>query len=371
MVSPNPAPRERSVAKRKIKADGSKATTKRVLARESTLVGDLSLRILQAEASERIFARAAKLGFSHVLAGLGDGTAAFDRPALITATKLATAQSVGLLLDIELHRVGAEWPLVQSEPAWFQRVVAGGWPVDPRRDLHAREVLPRFDHANAADGLAAAFVAQLCAAIDRGVAGFAINWPQRIPAAVLKRIIEETRRSQPSALFIAWAPGLNRSERNALVDAGFDACFCSLPWWDYRAPWFIDELADLRRCGKIVAPVASPNDQDRERVTRLFQRATATAALCADGWLLQSEPASWADTIVAQTNAAFTRTSTIAPRPISAPWSRVTAWLSVTDSGKRVTLINSNADHHASVSLGAMQANVAQHHAFAKILTNS
>ncbi|HEX4481122.1 MAG TPA: alpha-1,4-glucan--maltose-1-phosphate maltosyltransferase [Rudaea sp.] len=332
--------------------------TKRTPARQKKSVSDFAPRIFQAVVSENSVARAATLGFDHVLTQLGDRTSAFDMPALRAAAKLASAQSIGLLLDIELHRVGAEWPLVQAEPAWFQRVVAGGWPVDPRRGLHAREFLPRFDHANAVDGLADAFVAQLASAIDYGAAGFAINWPQRIPASVLKRVISGTRCAKPSAQFIAWAPGLSRTDRSALADAGFDASFCSLPWWDYRAPWFIDELADLRRCGEIIAPVSITNDRDRERAKRLLQRAAATAALTANGWMLQGDPDPSLDAIVAQTNAAFSRAPRTASIPVSAPWSRVTAWLDPNGDSRRVTLINSDADHHASVSLGAIQSNV-------------
>ena len=360
MVTPTPAPRERSMARGKSNAGrvSPPAEIRRSPAPQKKPLADSALRILQIGASETIFARAASLGFNRVLCRLGDGTPAFDNATLRTLGKAAGAQSIGLLLDIELHRVGAEWPLVQSNPAWFQRVVAGGWPVDPRRDLHAREFLPRFDNAKASDGLIAALVEQLTAAIDHGAAGFAVNWPQRVPAAALKQIIARAHRAKPDAEFIAWTPGLSRAERAALADAGFDACFCSLPWWDYRAPWFIDELADLRRAGKIIAPVALPREQDRERTQRLLHRATSMASLCADGWMLQGDVDAAAESLVTKTNASFSSASRTARELVSTPWSRVSAWLGAAGPGRRITLVNSEVDHHATVSLGAIQNNV-------------
>ncbi len=305
-----------------------------------------------------MFSRALALGFDRVLARIGDGTAAFDTSALRASVKLAASHGVGLLLDIELHRIGADWPLTQTVPSWFRRVVAGGWPVDPRRDLHARELLPRFDHAIAAEGLIAAFAEQLVGAVELGVAGFAINWPQRIPAPVLQRIVAETKRTKPATYFIAWAPGLTQAQRAALADVGFDAYFCSLPWWDFRAPWFIDELADLHRCGKIIAPLAVPQDQDRERASRILQRAAATATLCADGWMLQGDADALSEPLVKRTNASFSGAPRVAPKPVSAPWSRVTAWSRAIDTGMQLTLINSDTDHHASVSMGALHSSI-------------
>ena len=177
MVSPSPAPRERSVAKGKPAAGRAAPppASKRTPARPKKPLDDAALRILHGAASEQTVARAAALGFNRLLCRLADGTPSLETSALRTLGKLAGTPGVGVLLDIELHRVGADWPLVQSQPTWFQRVVAGGWPVDPRRDLHARELLPRFANAKAADGLAAGLAEQLAKAIDHGAAGFAIN----------------------------------------------------------------------------------------------------------------------------------------------------------------------------------------------------
>src|SRR5262249_44418109 len=44
--------------------------------------------------------------------------------------------------------------------------------------------------------------------------------------------------------------------------------------------------------------------------------------------------------------------------PVSAPWSRVSAWLDASGARRRIVFVNSDVDHHASVLLGAIQNNI-------------
>src|ERR1700710_2263357 len=91
MVSPSPAPRERSVVKGKSNAGRASlpADIKRAPARQKKTVADSALRILQGAASDSTITRAATLGFNGVLCRLGDGTAAFDAIALRALGKQA------------------------------------------------------------------------------------------------------------------------------------------------------------------------------------------------------------------------------------------------------------------------------------------
>ncbi len=64
------------------------------------------------------------------------------------------------------------------------------------------------------------------------------------------------------------------------------------------------------------------------------------------------------EALVTTTNATFSRAPRSAPTPVSAPWSRVTAWLSTSSAPPSIALVNSDVDHHATVSLCALQNNV-------------
>jgi starch synthase (maltosyl-transferring) len=368
MVSPNQALRDGPMAKSKSGAARTKTINNtRGAARQATpsvvSTGSFS-RIIQVDDASSIraddAARWAHLGFDAILIrGASNVVGVSDLATISSIAKSTTQHALTLIVDIDLHRVDADSPLATAHPTWFRRVVAGGWPVDPRRDLHAREFVPRFEHPEAAEGLADAFAASLIAAIDAGAFGFAINWPQRLPAGVMRSIIEKTRASHRDAAFIAWAPGLNRHERASLSTSGFYASFCSLPWWDYRSPWFFDELNDLRRVGPVYAPIRYVGDDNAERGSRAFNRALQSAALFADGLLLQnfSAGATADSAAITKMNHNFVAPNRSTFAPVSAPWSRVGAWIDRSSPAARLALVNSDLDHHATFQATSLEQN--------------
>ena len=368
MVSPNQALRDGPMAKSKSGA-GSTHTIEdtRSAARKakpaSVSTAPVS-RIVQIDNAGPVapndITRWANLGFDAILLrGSANSPNIFDLPAIASIAKSTTTHALKLIIDIDLHRVGGDSPLATAHPTWFRRVVAGGWPVDPRRDLHAREFVPRFEHRDAAMGLADAFAASLIEAIDAGAFGFAINWPQRVPTAVMRSVIEKTRASRNDAAFIAWAPGLNPRERASLSASGFTASFCSLPWWDYRSPWFMDELNDLRRVGSVYAPLQYVAGDNEERRSRALRRALESVALFADGWLLQNFSAEKASESarIKQANHDFASRKRSTYSPISSPWSRIGAWIDRSTPVARLALINSDLDHHATFQTTSLEQN--------------
>jgi starch synthase (maltosyl-transferring) len=322
-----------------------------------------------AHADEARLARLAALGFNALLietaptAGSVSALASALPQLVGNVSARAHAQGLALLVDVDLHCVDAAWPATQACPAWFRRETIAEWPVDPRRDLHAPEFLPRFDFPDAAKGIAAQYVELLGTAAALGVDGFGIQWPQYVPSGLMRGILDALCDS----LFIAWAPGLTRSERLAFAAAGFHAGFCSLPWWDFRAPWFSEELDDLRRSGFVIAPVDVPHDGDHERGERALRRQLDCAQAAADGWLLRLPHESHEDlpaegdllaTDIAAVNRRFAEPDR--PRPaieiVNAPWSRVGAWIERNGAAHELILLNSDLDHHAVLETSALEA---------------
>jgi starch synthase (maltosyl-transferring) len=317
-----------------------------------------------------LLSRAARLGFNALLVdarvlGAPDTLRidTLDADSLRGIAQRARTQQMQLVLDLELHRVGRDCSLAREHPGWFHGIVAADFPLDPRRDLHATQFLPRFDHAQAADALTRYIVERLHGAADAGVAAFAVQWPQRIPPQVMRHIVRGTAALSKHVGFVAWAPGTTRDERHALREAGFEASFCSLPWWDYRAPWFIDELAQLRASGTVIAPVDSPVDPRDERAMRAFMRAARCSAAAADAWLWRCgnvhDAAALAllDKTLLEVNREFAARDATPrdTRVVSAPWARVPAWLTRTKDSARLTLVNSDLDHHANLAAATLE----------------
>src|SRR5262249_29313417 len=86
------------------------------------------------------------------------------------------------------------------------------------------------------------------------VVGFLIRHPHRLSRPLLRTI----RETHGERVLIADTVGLTREEAAALGGLGLDACTSSLAWWDFRAPWLVEEYAALSRVAPVVAPVALP-----------------------------------------------------------------------------------------------------------------
>ncbi len=57
---------------------------------------------------------------------------------------------------------------------------------------------------------------------------------------------------------MAWTPGLSWTDVALLRGVGFAAAFSSLPWWDGRASWFLEEHELLRGVGAVIACPEAP-----------------------------------------------------------------------------------------------------------------
>ena len=79
-----------------------------------------------------------------------------------------------------------------------------------------------------------------------------------MPPDVWRHIIAAVKERFPACRFLAWTPGLNWHEIAGLRGSGFDAAFSSLPWWDGRASWFVEEHELLRGIGSIIACPEAP-----------------------------------------------------------------------------------------------------------------
>jgi starch synthase (maltosyl-transferring) len=100
---------------------------------------------------------------------------------------------------------------------------------------------------------------QLAAALAAGVKGFRVLHPAGASARLWRALIAPARnRANRPISFIADTTGVPRDELRALADCGFDFTLSSLPWWDGRSDWLIEEHEALSRVAPVIAQVDSP-----------------------------------------------------------------------------------------------------------------
>jgi starch synthase (maltosyl-transferring) len=244
-----------------------------------------------------LFAQVRAMGFDHVClappfapAPDGDIFVTADHEALHPAldwqgdadsglAELATQarrHDLRLMLDLALHQVSVEAALRQREPSWFSTGFCGG-PPDPRRTpARPDAATARFAGTETADGLTQWWIDRLSRLQAAGVAGFRCLEPDRVPAAVWRRVVVQAHASDPDCLMLAWMPGTDRRADARLAGAGFDLVAASFAWWDGRSPWLVEEIDQLR---DIAPAIGSPEPSFADRLAgRLPPGADVAAA---------------------------------------------------------------------------------------------
>ena len=227
-------------------------------------------------------ARVASLGFDCVL--LAGWTVAHTHPDVL-ATTFQACQAHGLLplLDLAPDRFPADAAAVHH--GWVDHARPAGSP--DATDHHLPGVRLRWHDSAVVPALVAWWSAQIREAIDTGAAGFCCRAPARIPGQLWAEMIETASRNGHNGRgrprFLAWTPGCTPGQLDDLAGAPFDGAFCSLPWWDYRSTWLTEEMARLRRFGRVLAtPALAPDGVD----VLTARRALWTAAAIGDGLLV-------------------------------------------------------------------------------------
>ena len=177
------------------------------------------------------------------------------------ALRALSAQAAGhrlqLYMDLALHRLAAEHPLVQAHPDAF--AVAGGGAVDPRHLTPAAdEARPRLDTLEGAEVVAAFAARELGAWAAAGLQGVRVLQPHAAPPGFWRSLIGRVREAGAELAFIAETQAAPREAALALACCGFDALTSSLPWWDGRSRWFVEEHEALRTVAPLIADVEPP-----------------------------------------------------------------------------------------------------------------
>lgn len=214
--------------------------------------------------------------------------------AVAVVAKLCRDHGLTLLLDLVLHRVARDAPLVGKHPDWFAPTADDATLPDPRTTQEDRASVAVRPTALAHDAeLGGWWRKRLARWLDAGVAGFCCHAPDKIPPDALRNLIEAARRDASNTRFIAWTPGVAEGAITALAGCPFDHTVSSTAWWDYRAGWFLDEEARLRTIAPPLGLAEAPfgprlteGCTDALLLQRRYRRAILFAASYGAGWIM-------------------------------------------------------------------------------------
>jgi starch synthase (maltosyl-transferring) len=186
---------------------------------------------------------------------------------------IAQAHGLGLrvMMDLVINHTSKDAVLVAEHPDWFARDASGALvspgavdPDDPERVTEWGD-LAQLDYTRA--DLHPAFIAYWGDLARHfaglGFDGFRCDAAYQVPAEVWTGIIAATRTQCADAHFAAETLGCTPAQIAVLHRAGFDTLFNSSKWWDFHAPWLLEQYDQLRA---IAPSIAFPESHDTERL---------------------------------------------------------------------------------------------------------
>lgn len=201
------------------------------------------------------------------------GQAEDDLGELARVVRHLRGMGLGAMMDLVLNHVAKDSPLVERHPGWFRRH-PDGTPVSPSvvdpddpRKVTVWGDLAEVDNAGAEDRerLWRYWEDLVRGALALGFNGFRCDAAYKVPAALWGRLVAAARAVEPGVVFAAETLGCAVPEVKALRDAGFDYLYNSSKWWDFRAPWCLQQHEEFR----VIAPsIAFPESHDTERLAR-------------------------------------------------------------------------------------------------------
>lgn len=183
----------------------------------------------------------------------------------------ARKQGLLVMLDLVLNHTASDSLLVAKHPEWFARNPDGSLthpscidPADATQvtvwgDLAELEFWPPSDP----EGLLQFFLEVIEFYVAKGVHGFRCDAAYKVPGQFWARLIRESRRLEPTLCFVAETLGCRLPEIKQLQVAGFDLLYNSSKWWDFQAPWCLEQYRANR---KIAPSISFPETHDTARL---------------------------------------------------------------------------------------------------------
>ena len=222
-----------------------------------------------------------------------------DESALGDFLRAAAGAGVRVMMDLVINHTGKDALLVDEHPDWYARTPDGALkspgavdPDDPAKVTEWGDLAELdYDDPSLHPAMIEHWRRMVADYARMGFAGFRCDAAYKVPSAVWAGLIGGVRAEFPKTVFAAETLGCKTEEIAALHDAGFDLLFNSAKWWDFHAPWLLEQYDLLR---SIAPSVAFPESHDTERLAaegegdveaRLKQRALFSAFFSA-GWMM-------------------------------------------------------------------------------------
>lgn len=186
---------------------------------------------------------------------------------------IRTIAAMGLhpIVDLVINHTSKDSPLVQEHPCWYLRDHEGDvespYAVDPD-DPGKRTVwgdLAEIDNWNSQDRDALwSYWTQLVEEyLELGFDGFRCDAAYKVPSELWSHLLGRARDIRPDVRFFAETLGCTLEQTRALRASGLHFFFNSSKWWDFEAPWCLEQHREFQD----IPSISFPESHDTERLS--------------------------------------------------------------------------------------------------------
>jgi len=190
------------------------------------------------------------------------------RPESQFRQMLETTRGLGLrvMMDLVINHTAFDSPLLALHPTWYKRG-RDGKPVHPSAREDNRVItwgdLFEIDNSKDRDGLWSYWTALAEHYAEMGIRGFRCDAAYKLPSELWRTLIGRLKRTHSDTVFFAESLGCPFSETVRLAGCGFDFIFNSSKWWDFAAPWCLEQY---RQTAPLVPSISFPESHDTARL---------------------------------------------------------------------------------------------------------
>lgn len=199
---------------------------------------------------------------------LDDGSPLSPIDQLRSFLEACHQQGILFIMDLVINHTAIDCTLIQEHPNWFKRH-PNGEIVHPGARDGDRWVewgdLAEVDNEHSPDraNLWNFWWSMMSHYLDVGVDGFRCDMAYQVPGDLWRFLIGKARDKKPGCLFLAESLGCSFQQVQALAGVGFDYLFNSTKYWDFNAPWGMEQYWKI---SPLVATISFPESHDSPRL---------------------------------------------------------------------------------------------------------
>ncbi|MBN2372807.1 alpha-amylase [bacterium] len=175
---------------------------------------------------------------------------------------------LGVMADLVINHTSKQSRLLHIHPDWYKRDEDGHilhpGAMDNGKMVYWKD-LAEVDNLNSRDreALWSYWLSVSKHYIELGFNGFRCDAAYQVPPDLWRFIIQKIKDVSPHAIFFAETLGCTVEQTLDVANSGFDYIYNSFKWWDFEAPWFLDQH---RQTQPFVPSVSFPESHDTKRL---------------------------------------------------------------------------------------------------------